>query len=166
VSGTAVLATLEGSRPLLIELQALVDTSCSALPRRIAVGLETNRLALLLAVLHRHAGIATGDQEVFINAVGGMRIGEPAADLPVLLAIVSSLKNRPLPAGLIAFGEVGLAGEVRPVQRGQDRLREAAKLGFSRALLPKANVARPAVPGIEAVGVQRLEDALEAAWQA
>jgi len=166
VAGTAVLATLEGSRPLLIELQALVDTSYGSSPRRVAVGLENNRLALLLAVLHRHAGIATSDQEVYINAVGGMRIGEPAADLPVLLAIVSSLKNRPLPAGLIAFGEVGLAGEVRPVQRGQDRLREAAKLGFSRALLPKANVARPSVPGIEAIGVERLEDALEAAWRA
>jgi len=165
VAGTAVLATLEGSRPLLIELQALVDTSYGSSPRRVAVGLETNRLALLLAVLHRHAGIATGDQEVYVNAVGGMRIGEPAADLPVLLAIVSSLRNRPLPAGLLAFGEVGLAGEVRPVQRGQDRLREAAKLGFSRALLPKANVARPAVPGIEAIGVERLEDALEAAWR-
>jgi len=164
VAGTAVLATLEGSRPLLIELQALVDTSYGSSPRRVAVGLETNRLALLLAVLHRHAGIATGDQEVYVNAVGGMRIGEPAADLPVLLAIVSSLRDRPLPAGLLAFGEVGLAGEVRPVQRGQDRLREAAKLGFSRALLPKANVARPAVPGIEAIGVERLEDALEAAW--
>jgi DNA repair protein RadA/Sms len=165
VAGTAVLATLEGSRPLLIELQALVDTSYGSSPRRVAVGLETNRLALLLAVLHRHAGIATGDQEVYVNAVGGMRIGEPAADLPVLLAIVSSLRNRPLPAGLLAFGEVGLAGEVRPVQRGQDRLREAAKLGFSRALLPKANVARPAVAGIEAIGVERLEDALEAAWR-
>ncbi len=166
VPGTSVLATLEGTRPLLIELQALVDTSYGSAPRRVSVGLENNRLAQLLAVLHRHAGIATGDQEVYINAVGGMRISEPAADLPVLLAIVSSLKNRPLPAGLIAFGEVGLAGEVRPVQRGQDRLREAAKLGFSRAILPKANIAKPAVPGIEAIGVERLEDALEAAWRA
>jgi DNA repair protein RadA/Sms len=165
VPGTSVLATLEGTRPLLIELQALVDTSYGSSPRRVSVGLENNRLALLLAVLHRHAGIATGDQEVYVNAVGGMRISEPAADLPVLLAIVSSLKNRPLPAGLIAFGEVGLAGEVRPVQRGQDRLREAAKLGFSRAILPKANVAKPAVPGIEAIGVERLEDALAAAWR-
>ncbi len=166
VAGTAVLATLEGTRPLLIELQALVDTSYGSTPRRVAVGLENNRLALLLAVLHRHAGIATGDQEVYVNAVGGMRVSEPAADLPVLLAIASSLRDRPLPAGLVAFGEVGLAGEVRPVQRGQDRLREAAKLGFSRAILPKANVARPPVPGIEAVGIERLEDALRLAWEA
>ncbi len=164
VAGTSVLATLEGTRPLLIELQALVDTSYAPSPRRLSVGLEHNRLALLLAVLHRHGGIATSDQEVYINAVGGMRISEPAADLPVLLAIVSSLKNRPLPAGLIAFGEVGLAGEVRPVQRGQDRLREAAKLGFSRAILPKANVAKPAVPGITAIGVERLDEALERVW--
>lgn len=164
VAGTSVLATLEGTRPLLIELQALVDTSYAPSPRRLSVGLEHNRLALLLAVLHRHGGIATSDQEVYINAVGGMRISEPAADLPVLLAIVSSLKNRPLPAGLIAFGEVGLAGEVRPVQRGQDRLREAAKLGFSRAILPKANVAKPVVPGITAIGVERLDEALERVW--
>ena len=164
VAGTSVLATLEGTRPLLIELQALVDTSYAPSPRRLSVGLEHNRLALLLAVLHRHGGIATSDQEVYINAVGGMRISEPAADLPVLLAIVSSLKNRPLPAGLIAFGEVGLAGEVRPVQRGQDRLREAAKLGFSQAILPKANVAKPAVPGITAIGVERLDEALERVW--
>ncbi|NCU95528.1 MAG: DNA repair protein RadA [Betaproteobacteria bacterium] len=164
VAGTSVLATLEGTRPLLIELQALVDTSYAPSPRRLSVGLEHNRLALLLAVLHRHGGIATSDQEVYINAVGGMRISEPAADLPVLLAIVSSLKNRPLPAGLIAFGEVGLAGEVRPVQRGQDRLREAAKLGFSRAILPKANVAKPAVPGITAIGVSRLADAVARAF--
>jgi DNA repair protein RadA/Sms len=124
------------------------------------VGLEQNRLALLLAVLHRHAGIACFDQDVFVNAVGGVRISEPAADLAVMMAIVSSLRNRPLPAKLVVFGEVGLAGEVRPVQRGQERLKEAAKLGFSQALIPKANKPRQAIAGIEVIAVERVEDAV------
>ena len=124
---------------MLVEIQALVDEAHSPNPRRVTVGLEQNRLALLLAVLHRHAGIACFDQDVFINAVGGVRISEPAADLPVLMAVVSSLKNRALPAKLAVFGEVGLAGEVRPVQRGQERLKEAAKLGFTHAIVPKAD---------------------------
>src|SRR5690606_39447039 len=124
------------------EIQALVDAAHVPNPRRLSVGLEQNRLAMLLAVLHRHAGIACYDHDVFINAVGGVRIGEPAADLAVLLAIVSSLKSRPLPRGLAVFGEVGLAGEIRPAPRGQERLREAAKLGFSRVLIPRANAPR------------------------
>ena len=142
VSGTCVMATQEGTRPLLVEIQALVDTAHVPNPRRLSVGLEGNRLAMLLAVLHRHAGVSTSDQDVFVNAVGGVRITEPAADLPVLLAIMSSLRDRSLPEGLVAFGEVGLAGEVRPAPRGQERLREAAKLGFSIAIIPKANAPR------------------------
>jgi len=136
VAGSCVLATLEGTRPLLVEIQALVDAAHAPNPRRLSVGLEQNRLAMLLAVLHRHAGVATMDQDVFVNAVGGVRIGEPAADLAVALAIVSSLTDRPIPGKLLAFGEIGLAGEVRPAPRGQDRLKEAAKLGFERAILP------------------------------
>ncbi|MBI1990491.1 MAG: DNA repair protein RadA, partial [Betaproteobacteria bacterium] len=142
VAGSCVMVTQEGTRPLLVEIQALVDEAHAVNPRRLGVGLEQNRLALLLAVLHRHAGIACFDQDVFINAVGGMKIVEPAADLAVLMAIVSSLTNRPLPAKLVVFSEVGLAGEVRPVQRGQERLREAAKLGFTHALIPDANKPR------------------------
>jgi DNA repair protein RadA/Sms len=126
------------------------------------VGLETNRLAMLLAVLHRHAGVACFDQDVFVNAVAGVKIAEPAADLAVLLAMVSSLRGRPLPAKLVVFGEVGLAGEVRPVQRGQERLREAAKLGFTRALVPRGNITRQGVEGIEAIAVDRVEQAV--AW--
>ncbi len=160
VAGTCVMVTQEGTRPLLVEIQALVDAAHAPNPRRLTVGLEQNRLAMLLAVLHRHAGIACVDQDVFVNAVGGVRIAEPASDLAVLLAIVSSLRNRPLPPGLVAFGEVGLAGEVRPVQRGQDRLREAAKLGFTRAVIPKANLPRQGIPGMEVVAVTRLEEAV------
>src|SRR5690606_24874766 len=133
-------------------------------PRRLAVGLEQSRLAMLLAVLHRHAGVACSDQDVFINAVGGVRIGEPAADLAVLLAIVSSLKNKPLPRGFAVFGEVGLAGEIRPAPRGQERLREAVKLGFSRLLIPKANAPKKPIEGLEAVALDRIDAALEAAW--
>src|SRR5262249_58497580 len=136
VAGSCVMVTQEGTRPMLVEIQALVDGAHAPNPRRLSVGLEQNRLALLLAVLHRHAGIACFDQDVFVNAVGGVKIAEPAADLAVLMAVVSSLKNPPLPAKLVVFGEVGLAGEVRPVQRGQERLREAAKLGFTQALIP------------------------------
>jgi DNA repair protein RadA/Sms len=127
----------------------------------LCVGLEQNRLAMLLAVLHRHAGIACFDQDVFVNAVGGVRISEPAADLAVLLAVISSIKNRPLPDKLVVFGEIGLAGEVRPAPRGQERLKEAAKLGFTRALIPKANAPRQAFPGIEILAVDRIEQALE-----
>ena len=161
VSGTCVMATQEGSRPLLVEIQALVDTAHVPNPRRLSVGLEGNRLAMLLAVLHRHAGVSTSDQDVFVNAVGGVRITEPAADLPVLLAIMSSLRDRALPEGLIAFGEVGLAGEVRPAPRGQERLREAAKLGFSVAIIPKANAPRQPIEGLEVWAVDRLQDALD-----
>jgi len=160
VSGSCVMVTQEGTRPMLVEIQALVDDAHAPNPRRLSVGLEQNRLALLLAVLHRHTGIACFDQDVFVNAVGGVRIAEPAADLAVLMAIVSSLKNKPLPAKLVVFGEVGLAGEVRPVQRGQERLREAAKLGFTHALIPHANKPRQAVAGMEIVAVRRIEQAV------
>ncbi len=160
VAGSCVMVTQEGSRPLLVEVQALVDEAHAPNPRRLSVGLEQNRLAMLLAVLHRHAGIAAFDQDVFVNAVGGVKIDEPAADLPVLLAIVSSLRNKPLPEKLIAFGEIGLAGEVRPVQRGQERLKEAAKLGFKLAIIPKANAPRTAIEGIEVVSVERVEEAV------
>ncbi len=160
VPGSCVMVTQEGTRPLLVEVQALVDEAHAPNPRRLSVGLEQNRLAMLLAVLHRHAGIACFDQDVFVNAVGGVRITEPAADLAVLLAIVSSLRNKPLPAKLVVFGEVGLAGEVRPVQRGLERLKEAAKLGFVRAVIPKANAPKQPVAGMEIVAVERLEDAV------
>jgi DNA repair protein RadA/Sms len=165
VPGASVLVTQEGTRPLLVEIQALVDTAHVPNPRRLSVGLEPHRLALLLAVLHRHAGIALYDQDVFVNAVGGVRIAEPAADLAVVLAVASSLKGRPLPRGLAVFGEVGLAGEIRPAPRGQERLREAAKLGFTRALVPRANVPRKPVEGLDVVGVDRIEEALRGAWE-
>jgi DNA repair protein RadA/Sms len=166
VAGSGVMVTQEGTRPLLVELQALVDTAHGTAPRRLSVGLDTNRLVMLLAVLHRHAGIACFDQDVFINAVGGVRVIEPGADLAMLLAIVSSLRNRPLPGGQVVFGEVGLTGEVRPVQRGLERLREAAKLGFSRAIVPAGNQPRggqqKGLEGLTVIGVERLEQALEA----
>ena len=155
-----MLVTQEGTRPLLVEIQALVDTAHIPNPRRLSVGLEPQRLAMLLAVLHRHAGIGCFDQDVFINAVGGVRINEPAADLAVILAIVSSMRNRPLPKGLVAFGEIGLAGEIRPAPRGQERLKEAAKLGFSRALIPSANAPKKPIEGLEVISVARLDDAL------
>jgi DNA repair protein RadA/Sms len=161
VAGSCVLATIEGSRPLLVEVQALVDPVQGGLARRLAVGLDPQRLALLLAVLHRHGGVETGLFDVFVNAVGGVRIGEPAADLAVLMAIYSSFKNKPLGAKSLVFGEVGLAGEIRPVQRGQERLREAAKLGFTRALIPAANKPRQAIEGIAIVAVDRIDQALQ-----
>ncbi|MEK6664599.1 MAG: DNA repair protein RadA [Pseudomonadota bacterium] len=164
VPGSCVMVTQEGTRPLLVEIQALLDEAHAPNPRRLTVGLEQNRLAMLLAVLHRHAGIACFDQDVFVNAVGGVRITEPAADLAVLLAIVSSLRNKPLPGKMVVFGEVGLAGEVRPVQRGQERLKEAAKLGFTRAVIPKANQPKQAIPGMEIVTVERLEQAVANCW--
>jgi DNA repair protein RadA/Sms len=160
VPGSCILVTNEGTRPLLVEVQALVDGAHGVAPRRLAQGLDQNRLAMLLAVLHRHAGLAVHDQDVFVNAVGGVRIGEPAADLAVVLAILSSFRNRPLPEKLVVFGEIGLAGEVRPAPRGQERLREAAKLGFRRALIPKANAPKQAIDGIHAVAIDRLADAL------
>jgi len=162
VAGSCVCVTQEGTRPLLVEVQALVDEAHAPNPRRLTVGLEQNRLALLLAVLHRHAGIACFDQDVFVNAVGGVRITEPAADLAVLLAVVSSLKNKPLSDKLVVFGEVGLAGEVRPVQRGQERLKEAAKLGFKQALIPAANAPKQAIPGMEVHAVTRIDAAVGA----
>ncbi len=161
VPGACVLATLEGSRPLLVEIQALVDSAHSPNPRRLSVGLEQNRLAMLLAVLHRHAGIATWEQDVFVNAVGGVRIGEPAADLAVSLAVVSSLTDRPIPDKVLAFGEVGLAGEVRPAPRGQDRLREAAKLGFEKAIVPRANQPKARIAGLEVLAVERVDQAVQ-----
>jgi DNA repair protein RadA/Sms len=160
VPGSCVMVTQEGTRPLLVEIQALVDQSHGN-PRRLTVGLEAQRLAMLLAVLHRHAGIVCFDQDVFVNAVGGVRITEPAADLAVLLAIISSLKNKALPDKLIVFGEVGLAGEVRPAPRGQERLKEAAKLGFTRALVPEANRPRQAIAGMQVIAVSRVEEAVE-----
>ena len=159
VPGSCVLVTLEGTRPMLVEIQALVDGGGPS-PRRLSVGLERDRLAMLLAVLHRHAGVACGDQDVFVNAVGGVRISEPAADLAVMLSITSSLRSRALPKGFIAFGEVGLAGEVRPAPRGQERLREAAKLGFTVAVIPKANAPRQPIEGLEIHAVERIEEAM------
>ncbi|TMH85770.1 MAG: DNA repair protein RadA [Betaproteobacteria bacterium] len=160
VSGSCILVAQEGTRPLLVEIQALVDAAHAPNPRRLTVGLEQNRLAMLLAVLHRHAGIACYDQDVFVNAVGGVRISEPAADLAVLLAIVSSHVDKPLPAKLAVFGEIGLAGEVRPAPRGQERLREAAKLGFTQAIVPRANQPKQKIDGLEIVAVERVADAI------
>ena len=167
VPGSCVLVTLEGTRPMLVEIQALVDSGGPS-PRRLSVGLDRDRLAMLLAVLHRHAGVACMDQDVFVNAVGGVRIGEPAADLAVMLAITSSLRGKALPKGFIAFGEVGLAGEVRPAPRGQERLKEAAKLGFTVAVVPKANAPKKsdaamakALEGMTIHAVERVEDALD-----
>jgi DNA repair protein RadA/Sms len=161
VAGACVLATLEGTRPLLVEIQALVDEAHAPNPRRLSVGLEQNRLAMLLAVLHRHAGIATWEQDVFVNAVGGVRIGEPAADLAVSLAIVSSLTDRPIPERVAVFGEIGLAGEVRPAPRGQERLKEAAKLGFEKIILPRANQPRAKPAGLELIAVERVDQAVQ-----
>ena len=159
VPGSCVLVTLEGTRPMLVEIQALVDSGGPS-PRRLSVGLERDRLAMLLAVLHRHAGVACMNQDVFVNAVGGVRISEPAADLSVLLAIQSSLRARALPRGFIAFGEVGLAGEVRPAPRGQERLKEAAKLGFATAIVPRANLPKKPIEGLTVHGVDRIEEAM------
>jgi DNA repair protein RadA/Sms len=160
VPGSCVMVTLEGTRPLLVEIQALVDSGGPS-PRRLSVGLDRDRLAMLLAVLHRHAGVACMDQDVFVNAVGGVRISEPAADLAVMLAISSSLRGKALPKGFFAFGEVGLAGEVRPAPRGQERLKEAAKLGFTVALVPKANAPKKPIAGLDVHAVDRVEEALQ-----
>ena len=164
VSGSVVMVAREGTRPLLVEVQALVDGAHGGHPRRVAVGLDQNRLALLLAVLHRHGGIPMYDQDVFVNVVGGVRIAETAADLPVLLASLASLRDRALPRRTVAFGEVGLAGEIRPVPYGEERLREAAKHGFERAIIPAANEPRARIKGLEVVPVRRLAAAVEAAF--
>lgn len=161
VAGSIVMVTREGSRPLLVEVQALVDSSNSGNPRRVILGLEQNRLAMLLAVMHRHAGIATYDQDVFVNVVGGVRVTETAADLPIVLAALSSLRDQALPQELVAFGEVGLAGEIRPVLNGPERLREAAKHGFKRAIVPQANKPKQKIEGLEVTGVSRLNEALQ-----
>ena len=156
VAGSVVMATLEGTRPLLLEVQALVESSPLGTPRRLTLGMDGSRLAMLLAVLHRHAGVALFDQDVYVNLVGGIKVTETATDLPVLLAALSSLRNRPLPADLLSFGEVGLAGEVRPVRGGQERLGEAAKLGFRRAVVGKLNAPRKAIPGLEVLALEHL----------
>lgn len=160
--GSSVMVVWEGTRPLLVELQALVDYTQLNNPKRVAVGLEQNRLAMLLAVLHRHGNIQMNDQDVFANVVGGVRVSETGADLALLTAMVSSFRNRPLPRDLIVFGEVGLAGEIRPVPNGTERLSEAAKHGFKRAIVPLANKPKTPIKGIEVIGVKRLEEALEA----
>jgi len=160
-SGSIVMVTWEGSRPMLVEVQALVDETHLANPRRVTVGLEQNRLSLGLAVLHRHGGIVTYNQDVFVNIVGGVRVSETAADLPMLLAVLSSLRDRPLSKDLVAFGEVGLAGEIRPVQSGQERLKEAAKHGFKRAIVPHGNAPKAAIEGMEVIPVSRLSEALQ-----
>lgn len=159
-SGSVVMVTWEGSRPMLVEVQALVDESHLANPRRVTVGLDQNRLALALAVLHRHGGVVTYNQDVFVNIVGGVRVNETGADLAVLLAVLSSLRNRPLPTDLVVFGEVGLAGEIRPVQSGQERLKEAAKHGFKQAIVPMGNAPKGPVEGMEVIAVSRLSQAL------
>jgi len=162
--GSCVMVTREGTRPLLVEVQALVDSSPLSNPRRVAVGLEQNRLAMLLAVLHRHGGIVTSDQDVFVNVVGGIRVQETAADLPVLLAVLSSLRDKPLPDKTIAFGEVGLSGEIRPIPNGEERLREAATHGFRRAIVARGNAPKSgSFKSMEVVGVERLSEALDAA---
>ena len=159
--GSVVMAIWEGTRPLLVELQALVDYSQLSNPRRLAVGTEHNRLALLLAVLHRHGGVQMSDQDVFINVVGGVKVEETSADLPLILAMVSSFRDKPVAQDLISFGEVGLSGEIRPVSSGQERLQEAVKHGFRRAIIPKGNMPKQAIPGMEVLGVSTLAEALE-----
>ena len=161
VSGSAILVTREGSRPLLVEAQALVDSSPLANPRRVTLGLEQNRLSMLLAVLHRHAGIAMYDQDVYVNVVGGVRITETAADLPVLMAVISSLRDTPLPVDLAAFGEVGLSGEIRPVPSGQERIREAVKHGFQTIVVPWANRPREEIKEVQIIAVKRLSEVLD-----
>jgi DNA repair protein RadA/Sms len=162
VSGSVIMVTLEGSRPLLVEVQALVDQSQLGNPRRVTVGFEHNRLAMLLAVLHRHGGIMTADQDVFANVVGGVRVTETGADLPVMLAVMSSLRNKSLPVDMVVFGEVGLAGEIRPVPNGQERLIEAQKHGYKRALIPAANKPRKPITGLEVIAVRNVAEALAA----
>ncbi|MBD3813950.1 MAG: DNA repair protein RadA, partial [Betaproteobacteria bacterium] len=160
-----VFAGIEGSRPVLVEMQALVAPSAYGTPRRAVVGWDSGRLAMLLAVLHRHGSIPTYDQDVFINVVGGVKVLETAADLALMAAVISSLRNRPLDTDLLVFGEVGLSGEIRPVPSGQERLKEAAKHGFKRAIVPKGNAPKEAPPGLQIIAVTRLEQALDALFE-
>jgi DNA repair protein RadA/Sms len=161
VPGSVVMVTWEGTRPLLVEVQALVDHSQLSNPRRVTLGLEQNRLSMLLAVLHRHGGLLTGDQDVFVNVVGGIRVSETAVDLAVLLAVLSSFRNAALPGDLVVFGEIGLSGELRPVPNGQDRLNEALKHGFRRAIIPAANKPRAPLEGMEVYAAERLVQVLD-----
>jgi len=160
--GSVVMVVWEGTRPMLVEIQALVDMAQGGYPRRVAVGLDQNRLAMLLAVLHRHGGMHVSDQDVFVNVVGGVKVNETSADLALLAAIVSSFRDRALPQDLVIFGEVGLSGEIRPVPSGQERIYEAAKHGFTRALVPKSNAPRKAIEGMKVIPVTKLSDALSA----
>jgi DNA repair protein RadA/Sms len=160
-SGSVVMVVWEGTRPLLVEIQALVDPSQFGQPRRLAVGVEQNRLAMLLAVLHRHGGLSLGDQDVFVNVVGGVKVLETSADLALLAAIASSFRDRELSQELVVFGEVGLSGEIRPVPSGQERLSEAAKHGFKKAIVPKANLPRTPIAGMEIIGVSKLGEMLD-----
>lgn len=162
IPGSAILVTREGTRPMLVEVQALVDQASAGNPRRVALGLEQNRLSMLLAVLHRHGDIPLYDQDVYLNVVGGVRVSEPAADLAVLLAVLSSLRNRPLPEGMAMFGEVGLAGEIRPVPNGQERLKEVAKHGFKTVIVPKANAPKEKIEGLTVIAASRLSEAIDA----
>jgi DNA repair protein RadA/Sms len=161
VPGSVITVTWEGTRSLLVEVQALVDESYLANPRRVTVGLDNNRLSMLLAVLHRHTGIMSHNQDVFVNVVGGLRIVETGVDLALLLSVISSLKNKTLPAHLIAFGEVGLSGEIRPVNSGQERIREAAKHGFKKAIVPKGNAPKKSIKGIEIIAVEKLNEVVD-----
>ncbi len=165
VSGSVVMVTQEGTRPLLVEIQALVDETHSPTPKRLSVGLDNQRMSMLLAVLHRHVGRSCFDKDVFVNAVGGVKIAEPASDLAVLLAVVSSMLDKPLPKGTVVFGEVGLAGEIRPAPRGQERLKEAVKLGFGRAVIPRANAPKTPIEGLEVIAVDRLTEAVKALFK-
>lgn len=161
VSGSVVMVVWEGTRPILVEIQALVDDSHFGNPKRVAVGLDQNRLSMLLAVMHRHGGIHTGDQDVYINVVGGVKVSETSADLALLMAVLSSFRDKPLSQDLVVFGEVGLSGEIRPVPSGQERLKEAAKHGFTRAIAPKANIPKGGIKGMEVIAVEHISQALE-----
>ena len=162
--GSVVSVAWEGSRPLLVEIQALVADSNSNYPKRLAQGVDQNRLALLLAVLQKHGGLVVSDEDVFVNVVGGLRLAETAVDLPILLSIVSSFRDRAMPDRLVCFGEIGLAGEIRPVKFGTERIAAAAKQGFTRAIVPSGNVPKRGLAGIDVIGVRRLSEALDSAW--
>ena len=160
-AGSVVMVLWEGTRPLLVEIQALVDHSALGNPRRVAVGADQNRLSMLLAILHRHGGLQMNDQDVFVNVVGGVKVTETSIDLALILALVSSFRDRSLPQDLVVFGEVGLSGEIRPVPSGQERINEAAKHGFKRAIVPFNNVPKTKIDGMEVIGVKKLSEALE-----